>query len=173
MIYILEALIFEQYCSELFYTKYAKKTEYLTLFSIYIILFLISSFKIVWLNLILFLLANFSIILLLYHVKRLPALFHSSIITIVMGLSELVILGITSHSKISFYEEQAYLRNFIILTVLSKLIYFFILHIIVRLLNGRKEKDIQILCQCYYATCRTLRPRTEWQGMCFQRHPTT
>lgn len=59
-----------------------------------------------------------------------------------MGLSELVILGITSHSKISFYEEQAYLRNFIILTVLSKLIYFFILHIIVRLLNGRKEKDI-------------------------------
>lgn len=142
MIYILEALIFEQYCSELFYTKYAKKTEYLTLFSIYIILFLISSFKIVWLNLILFLLANFSIILLLYHVKRLPALFHSSIITIVMGLNELVILGITSHSKISFYEEQAYLRNFIILTVLSKLIYFFILHIIVRLLNGRKEKDI-------------------------------
>lgn len=141
IIYILEAFILRQYCTELFYSTHTKKTEYFLLFFSYAILFLISLLKIFWLNLITFLLANFIIILLSYHIKWLSALFHSSIIAIVMGLSELVVLSITSHSKISFYEEQTYLRNFIILAILSKLIYFFILHFIVRLLNKTKEKN--------------------------------
>lgn len=142
MIYILEALILWQYCSELFYPRYSKKTEYLMLLSVYALLFLTSYFENIWINLTLFLMANFIAILTLYNLKWLSALFHASIITIVMGLSELVILAITSYSSISFYKEHTYFRNFIILTILSKLIYFFVLHFIVRLLNGIKEENI-------------------------------
>lgn len=112
------------------------------LLSVYALLFLTSYFENIWINLTLFLMANFIAILTLYNLKWLSALFHASIITIVMGLSELVILAITSYSSISFYKEHTYFRNFIILTILSKLIYFFVLHFIVRLLNGIKEENI-------------------------------
>ena len=142
IIYVLESFILQQYCSELFYSRHSRKTEYFLLFIAYTILFLTSLLKAVWFNLIMFLFINFTIILLLYHIKWLSALFHSSIVTIVMGLSELVVLGITSHSTIGFYKEETYFRNFIILTILSKLIYFFVLHFIVRLLHGTKEKYI-------------------------------
>lgn len=142
IIYVLESFILQQYCSELFYSRHSRKTEYFLLFIAYTILFLTSLLKAVWFNLIMFLFINFTIILLLYHIKWLSALFHSSIVTIVMGLSELVVLGITSHSTIGFYKEETYFRNFIILTILSKLIYLFVLHFIVRLLHGTKEKYI-------------------------------
>ncbi len=142
IIYILEAFILQQYCSELFYPRHSKTKEYLLLFNAYAILFFISLLENIWINLFAFLTTNFIIILALYHIKWLSALFHSAIITIVMGLSELVVLGITSYSSISYYAEQTYFRNFIILTILSKLIYFFILHFIVRLLHGTKEKYI-------------------------------
>lgn len=142
IIYILEAFILQQYCAELFYSRHTKKTEYFLLFVTYTILFFISLLENIWINLSSFLLANFIVILTLYHIKWLSALFHSAIITIVMGLSELLILGITSYSSISFYAEETYLRNFIILTIFSKLIYFFVLHFLVHLLNGAKEKSM-------------------------------
>lgn len=44
-----------------------------------------------------------------------------------MVLSELVIISLLSYFAPDFYNERTYFRNVVILSVISKLIYFFIL----------------------------------------------
>ena len=140
IIYILEAFILWQYCSNLFYSKYQKRTEGILLVIFYVPLFLVSLLKIFWLNMIAFIIINFILFLVLYQIKWHSALFHTFIVTIVMGLSELLILGINGHFATRFYANRPYFRSLIILAVFSKLIYFSVLQFIVRLLDGSKEK---------------------------------
>lgn len=143
IIYLLEAFILWQYCSNLFFPRHSKLINYTLLLASYTVLFLISFLEIFWINFIAFFIVNFLLIFISYQTKCNSALFHASIITIVMGFSELVILNIISHFASGFYAERSHFRNLVILTVFSKLIYFFILHFIIYLLGETKEKDIQ------------------------------
>lgn len=142
-IYILESFILWQYCTALFYSKYSKSFECLLTLSFYIILFFASIQQIFWINTIAFFTANLILILILYRIRFSSALFHASIITIIMGLSELAVLGIISRFAADFYADRSYFRNLIILAVFSKFTYFLVLHIIVSLFDGTKEKNIQ------------------------------
>lgn len=143
VIYIIEAFILWQYCSELFIAKHSRKKEGLCIFIGYTLLFLISFAELFWLNIISFAAINFIIIFILYHVKWYTAFFQASIITIIMTLSELVIVNITSRFSSNFYEEQSYFRNLVLLTVFSKLLYFFVLRFIAHFSNNKKESATQ------------------------------
>lgn len=127
IIYILEACILWQYCRNLFSSKYSRQVEAVLLFSGYSILFAGSFFDNNRLNLVLFFLVNLICIFIIYKPKLLTALFHDLFITISMLLSETCIWCILSYFGPDFYEERSYFRNLVILSVISKLLYFLIL----------------------------------------------
>lgn len=142
IIYIIEALILWQYCSDLFPRIYSVKFEKICLLAAYAILYLISFPEIFWINLISVTVIDFIIIFMLYDVKWYTALFHTSIITTIMTLSELGVLSIITHFTSNFFEYH-YFRNVIIATVFSKLAYFIILRLIVSISNNIKVRTIK------------------------------
>lgn len=126
-IYILEACILWQYCRNLFSSKYSRQQEAVFLFLGYSVLFAGSFFDNYQINIVLFFIVNLICIFIIYQLKLLTALFHSLFITISMLLSEICILGVLSYFGPNFYEERSYFRNLVILSVISKLLYFLIL----------------------------------------------
>lgn len=126
-VYILEAFILWQYCWNLFPSKYSRCEEAVFLFTGYSVLFAGSFFDNYRLNLVLFFIVNLAYIFIMYQHKLLTALFHDLFITISMLLSELCISGIFSYFESGFYGKEAYFRNLVIFSVISKLLYFLIL----------------------------------------------
>ncbi len=140
--YIFEAFIVWQFCSCMFITVYTKKAEGVCLFVFYSILFIVSLAGITWINTIFFILFNFIFILLLYKEPWYSAVFHSLVITIAMNLSELVVISCGNLAP-TFFTEQLYARNMLILMVSSKLLYFFILQVIIHILEKNIKRDIK------------------------------
>lgn len=144
VIYIIEAFILWQYCSNLFDSRYSKKTECALLIASYVIPFFVSFLENIWINTIAFTIVNFAMMLYLYHIKWHSAIFHAMIITTVMGLSEVFILSINSHFTLNYNANHAYSSDLVIYIAISKLIYFLVLRFFIRLLNGKKEKNMQL-----------------------------
>lgn len=95
-----------------------------------------------WLNSLAFILINYIVILKLYQVKWYSAIFHTLIIFVVMGLGELIIVGINSQVLVNYYATHNHNASLILSAMFSKLIYFLILQFILHLLNGKKEKSV-------------------------------
>lgn len=127
VIYILEACILWQYGRNLFSSKFPRQGEAAILFLGYSVLFAGSFFDNYRLNLVLFFIVNLACIFIIYQLKLLTALFHTLFITISMLLSETCVWGILSYFGPDFYEERSYFRNLVILSIISKLLYFLIL----------------------------------------------
>ena len=127
VIFLLEACILLQYCRNLFTAGRSAAFRLTTLAVGYFILFLGSFHENFTLNLLLFLIVNMIFLCIAYELKPLTALFHSLFITITMVLSELIVISLLSYFAPSFYNERTYFRNLVILSVISKLIYFFVL----------------------------------------------
>lgn len=128
------------YSSNLFHSKYSKRTEFIFLFSGYSCLFLISFLDSFWINMIFFTLANFIILILLYHVKWNVCLFHSTITTCIMSFSEIAIAGLFSQYNKVILIINPNITFMIILTVLSKLLYFIGLRIIITFVHGAVDE---------------------------------
>ena len=126
IIYLIEALILWQYATNLLRPKYNRCYEGLLLLCLYSILLFIFSEQDFLTNALSFLLANFIFLIVMYQTKWFSALFHASITTIVMGISELMVLAIMSHFAPDFFAERNYFRNLVILTILSKTLYLLI-----------------------------------------------
>lgn len=142
IIYILEACIFSQYCQNLFSSKIQAKYKTFFFFFSYLFLFVASLLDCYLLNLFLFLIVNLLCMVIIYHLKFLTALFHSLFVTISMLLSEICIMGILSYFGSELYGKRAYFRNLIILSVISKLLYFLILQFTSFYLKQRIKKEI-------------------------------
>lgn len=139
IIYIIEAFIIWQYCSNLFEARFKKWVEGVSLTSFYTILFLISCLDNFWANVIAFITINFILIYVLFQIKWSTALFHTFIIVIIMGLSELFVISIDEYLATDFYNKTSNFYKIIILSAFSKLIYFLILQLISRLTTKQKE----------------------------------
>lgn len=140
IIYIIEAFILWQYCSNLFKARYGKWIEGISFTTFYTILFIVSCFDNFWANVIAFIFINFIIVLALFQIKWSTALFHTFIIVMIMGLSELLIININEYFAADFYEHSSNFQKIIILSVFSKLIYFLVLQAIIR--QTDKQKDL-------------------------------
>lgn len=139
IIFLVEAFILKQYCSTLFISKYSHQKEWLFILAFYSILFGISRFEIAVLNTCAFLFINFVLILLLYQINPASAFFHSAVITLIMGFSELIVAGLYPQLTLNFYESNLYFENLIFLTIFSKQIYFYVLFLLSRLFVKSKE----------------------------------
>ena len=91
-----EAVILWQYASSLFTSSYSNKIKLALLSAFYAILFLISLLGQIGLNIISFFVINTIFLYMLFKLKLLLALFHSAILTAIMGISELAVFGIMS-----------------------------------------------------------------------------
>ncbi len=130
ILYFIEGITLYVYGSTIFTSSFSKRKQIISIIVSYLVLCLLSNLNIPGLNVILFLLINFLLILYLYRTKITTALFHSAMITTVMGLSELVLIGLSSYFPVfSFIEYSSHVK--LITTALSsKIIYFFTLYLL-------------------------------------------
>ncbi len=75
----------------------------------------------------------------LFKLKLLLALFHSAILTAIMGLSELAVFGIISRFFPHFVLETD--AGIIFYTVFSKILFFAVIYLLIHLLKGKKYKS--------------------------------
>lgn len=153
IIYIIEALILWNYCSNLFHSKYTKFREWLILIPIYFLLFLICTLhENILLNLITFLTANFLYIIIIFKTQWLSALFHAAITTGAMGMSETIVAGSISKLFYNIDNQNTYFFQLIFLTIFSKTLYFFVLQVIIYLSQNLKEKILKNDSGSYFLT---------------------
>lgn len=129
-VYILEAGILWWYIYGVFTLKHSKAQRTITISVGYGILFLLSFISSVQINAIAFTLINFIIIKLLCYAKWYVCLFHALIPTCFAGVSEIGSFALFSQFKETGFYTDSHMLLVIIVTLLSKLLYFICVSII-------------------------------------------
>lgn len=142
LIYVIEAFILLQYTSTLFDSKYSKRIEVSILLFLYTGLCCFSFFANYFGKIFSFLIVNFFFMTVTYQIKWYYALFHASICSVIMGMSELVIYNIIVLFIPDFFADIDFFRNLVLLTVFSKTIYFFILYLLSHLFAEKKVSKL-------------------------------
>lgn len=137
--YVLEGLTLWQYCAAIFQAKHSTFIRMLSLTVLYGILSVIFSLNILILNVVLQLIANFIFIFSLYYSSLLSALFHATLTTSLLGISELFFINLFPNMAYNLYDSPHYQQYFILNMIGSKLIYFLLLFTISHLLTKTKE----------------------------------
>lgn len=136
-----EAVILWQYTSNLFTSSYGSKIRMALLSALYTILFLLSLLKQTGLNVVSFFVFNTVFLYVLFKLKLLLALFHSAIVTAIMGISEIAVLGIISRFFPHFLLETD--AGLVFYTVFSKIFFFAVIYLLIHLFKGKKLNQEQ------------------------------
>ena len=136
-----EAVILWQYASSLFTSSYSSKIRLALLSALYTILFLLSLLEQTGLNVVSFFVFNTVFLYMLFKLKLLLALFHSAILTAIMGISEIAVLGITSRFFPHFLLETD--AELVFYTVFSKIFFFAVIYLLIHLFKGKKSNQEQ------------------------------
>ena len=136
-----EAVILWQYASGLFTPSHSSKIRLALLSTLYAILFLLSLLGQTGLNIISFFVINTVFLYALFKLRLLLALFHSVILTAIMGISELAVFGIMSRFFPHFLLEAGV--GLIFYTVFSKIFFFAIIYLLIHLFKGKKANQEQ------------------------------
>ena len=148
--FLVEAVILWQYTSSLFAPKRKILTRLTLLCSLYTLLFATSLFQCAWLNVILYFCANFVFFATQYKVNRMSALFHSAILTAVMGMCELIAYSIISRFTPHFLQKEDF-YSLSVFAVFNKFIFFTIIYVLSQLLkkypksNQQSDKSVFLL----------------------------
>lgn len=141
IIYVIEGLILWQYSINIFPSKFSSAISSIGSIIIFLIPFLSVFQNNMWLNVLTFTCASFIYIMAFHKAKWYTAFFHATINTIVMSLSELLVVGLISNFAYDFYEKTYLFSNFAIFAVLSKLTYFFLMQLIVHFNVQQRQKE--------------------------------
>jgi len=139
-VFVVEALIARMYFDYIYAQKTSDLKTGLYFAFGYSFLFLISCFNVILLNGISFFIINFIILSQNYSCKIKSVLFHTVFLTIVMLISEVIIVFVMAR----FVDVTAYLHNMstlAALSTLSKLLYFLLSVLASRLFTPHKEGD--------------------------------
>ena len=136
-----EAVILWQYTSNLFTSSYGSKIRLALLSALYTILFLLSLLKQTGLNVVSFFVFNTVFLYVLFKLKLLLALFHSAIVTAIMGISEIAVLGIISRFFPHFLLETD--AGLVFYTVFSKIFFFAVIYLLIHLFKEKKLNQEQ------------------------------
>ena len=110
-----EAVILWQYAASLFSPSHSGKKRLTLLSVLYVLLFFLSLLGQTWLNIISFFVINTVFLYIMFNLKLLLALFHSAILTAIMGISELAVLWFPLSRKIPWvvvYSHLFYRNHF-------------------------------------------------------------
>ncbi|MBP3451642.1 MAG: ATP-binding protein, partial [Agathobacter sp.] len=144
LIYFVEALIIWQYGVQMFPSKYSKSTELLWSILLYTIPFALSLVENIWLNIFSFIVINFVYILVIFKTAWHIALFHSAIVTAIMGITEILCSTFFTQFTYAFFEDALLPQNLILLAMVTKLTYHLALQIIASLFSI-KNKTLSFL----------------------------
>lgn len=140
-IFLTEAVILRQYALTLFTAKYTSKKRFAVLCGLYLILFIVSLFDSKWINIILYFLFNFVFFVTQYRLNIYSAFFHSSVLTSVMMICEIIVYYIIRYFSPVFCAKSDIFYNFTIFAILSKLVFFTVIYILLHFLKGRQDNN--------------------------------
>lgn len=129
-IYLVEAGILWWYIQGVFNLKYSNTLKSIIIFTGYGILFLLSFLNSFQINATAFLLINFIIIKVLCTCKWSVSIFHALILSCFVGLCEIGSFAIFSQFKETNFFTDTHMMLVVIVTLLSKLLYFICVSII-------------------------------------------
>ena len=148
--FLVEAVILWQYSSSLFTAKCKIHIRLTLLCSLYTLLFATSLFQCAWLNVILYFCANFIFFTTQYKVNWKSSLFHSAILTAVMGMCELIAYSIISRFTPHFLQKDDF-YSLAVFAIFTKLIFFTTIYTLSHLLkrhpkyNQQSDKSVLLL----------------------------
>lgn len=139
--YIFEGLLIFHYSNTIFDLKRSKSVQivYMTLSTL--ILFAVYQLNITYLNAILFFAINSVLFYYLYNISFKTAAFHSFIFLAVMFTSEILIMSISSLIYGDFNAVESNIAVYFFAVVTSKLIYFTLMLIILKLFAIRENNE--------------------------------
>lgn len=140
-IFFAEAVILWQYASSLFSSKYTGKIKLAVLCGLYFILFAASMLASKWLNVALYFIVNFLFFATQCCLNSYSAFFHSSILTSVMMICEVMVYYMTRYFSPHFLAREENFHNLTIFAIFSKLIFFTIIYILLHFLKERQAYD--------------------------------
>ena len=139
--FLTEAVILWQYTSTLFAAKRTAKKELTILCGLYFILFFVSFFNSKLLNVALYSVFNFIFLITGYYMNAYSAFFHSSILTSVMILCEVMVYYIVRYFSPHFFERGENFHFLALFAIFSKLMFFTVIFILLHFLKGRQNHD--------------------------------
>lgn len=139
VIFIAEALIAWQYCTAVLLPKYKSYTNFCTITFGYLLLFLVSFKEIYWLNTLSFFFINFLCIRFLFEANNKKALFHSLVLTVAMNVTELLVMNALAFFFQDFLILVKDLSLFVLMAVISKVLYYFVLQVSIWLIGNKKD----------------------------------
>ena len=139
--FLTEAIILWQYTSTLFAAKRTVKKELTILCGLYFILFFVSFFNSKLLNVVLYSVFNFVFLIIGYYMNAYSALFHSSLLTSVMILCEVMVYYIVRYFSPHFFERGENFHFLALFAIFSKLMFFTVIFILLHFLKGRQNHD--------------------------------
>ncbi len=142
LIYMVEALIFYQYCSELFITRYSKTFRIVVLILSYGILSVISGLGIPLVNLLGFVAVNLLYLRLVCSTHWHTALFHAIASTAIMCVCELVVVTAAPLPVTYSFTDWSSFQLWLIPDIISKLAYFLIMHLLARFSESQEDKNM-------------------------------
>lgn len=141
--FFVEAVILWQYSSSLFSARKRTRTRIIVLCGLYFMLFFVSLYESIWLNTAFYFVLNLIFLFTQYDLNFYTGLFHSSTLTAVMGMSELIVYGITRYFAPHFLENGRKFLHLFIFSVFSKLIFFSVIYILTHLVQNQKKSRKQ------------------------------
>lgn len=136
-----EAVIVWQYSSSLFISFHSGKIRLVLLSALYAVLFFLSLFEKTGLNVLSFFVMNTVFLYMLFKIKLLLALFHSAILTAIMGISEIAVFGVVSRFFPHFLLKTGV--GLVFYTVFSKIFFFAVIYLLIQLFKGKKSNQEQ------------------------------
>ena len=141
--FLVEAMILWQYSCNLFPARHTRPRRLAVLCGLYFMLFCVSLSEAIWINLVLYFLLNFIFLVTQCSLNRYAAVFHSSVLTAVMAMSELIVYAITKRFAPHFLDNDREFYHLLFFSVLSKLIFFAVTYILIHLMQNPKKNTGQ------------------------------
>lgn len=141
--YIFESVLFWYYSASLFPSKRSSKFNYPIIFAGNVLLFFIYQLGHTYLNAALAFAVDMLLLIFLYRISFKTALFHSSIFVVVMLAAETFTLTLNSvifGKNFNAFENEE--NVYLVMAVISKLLYFVIIMIILKLFAHREKKNV-------------------------------
>lgn len=141
LLYFAEAFILFHYADHVFTFRRRTSVCLLTISITYGILLFFTFFHFTWLNTLLFFVFNAICLQFLTKIPLHVSLFHAAILTVLMGLSEIVLIGINTSLFSLFIVNKSFTPDVLFIAIASKVIYFLLVQFCLLIFWRKKEKS--------------------------------
>ena len=135
---VIEAFILWLYCNKLFKQRLNTPLSILIAIIMHLLSAPVYMLHFPILNIISFILITYIVTIIISDISFFSAIFHSLMLTVVMGLSELLVVGFVPNLYILFFRESGTINNTALYVFISKTIYLFISQAVSTILKKRK-----------------------------------